>query len=71
MKKEDQEQQPKPKRQLVRGQIRFPQENGSDPQFRPDDNTALAVRRRDAWQAGSGWAGKTVGAMDGAIEPPW
>jgi len=23
------------------------------------------------WRAGSGWAGRTVGAMDGAIEPPW
>ncbi len=48
----------------IRGQIRFPPENGSDPQ-EPFQQTAGTCRRR----GGSGCGG--VSAMDGATEPPW
>ncbi|PTA79613.1 hypothetical protein C9414_19375, partial [Bacillus sp. Nf3] len=29
------------------------------------------LRHRETVEGGSGGAGRTVGAMDGAIEPPW
>ncbi|CRX68561.1 unnamed protein product [Stenotrophomonas maltophilia] len=32
---------------------------------------ALAHRHRETVEGGTGAAGRTVGAMDGAIEPPW
>ena len=42
----------------------------SDPSFPPDNNNAFAVRHREIREGEAGWAGGTVGAMDGAIEPP-
>ncbi len=37
----------------------------------PDNNSALAVRRRENERVGPGWGRGTAGAMDGAYEPPW
>ncbi|AVK73167.1 hypothetical protein D7Y46_03085 [Stenotrophomonas maltophilia] len=58
------------------GQIRFPQENGSDPGFNSRSDRFhprmawIYHRHQEPVGGGAVWVGRTVGAMDGAIEPP-
>ncbi|WP_336324744.1 hypothetical protein, partial [Stenotrophomonas muris] len=74
--KEEQEQRQRQQpRALGWGRIRFPQENGSDPFLFSDTHLPRKAwktnRYRETVGGGAVWVGRTVGAMDGAIEPPW
>ncbi|KAF1015164.1 MAG: Phosphoglycerol transferase I [Stenotrophomonas maltophilia] len=58
------------------GQIRFPQENGSDPTLFGYLTDLIHAWRGSTKAAGicrggAVWVGRTAGAMDGAYEPPW
>ncbi len=56
--------------EINRGQSRFPKENGSDP-MTPRDSTLHPAVTGKLSMVGRCGLGRTDGAMDGAIEPPW